>query len=168
MNTYAPQLESAFKELQYVLSSLTEEQLNKVPFEGSWTAGQVGDHLLKSYSVAETLKGRTAAANRPPDEKAEQLKNIFLDFSTKLKSPDFIIPTNDHINKDELLKNIGEKIKDILHSVQTKDATELCLDFEPPVIGKLTRLEWTCFVFAHTTRHIHQLKKIIGSMAAAQ
>src|SRR5215213_4396516 len=153
-NIFAPQLESAFKELQYILSSLTEEQLNRVPFEGSWTAGQVGDHLLKSYGVAETLNGRTEKANRPPDEKAEKIKSVFLNFDIKLQSPDFIIPTNDHINKEQLLQKIAEKAGDILHAVETKDPTEICLDFELPVLGTLTRLEWACFVFCHTTRHI--------------
>ncbi|HYC30345.1 MAG TPA: DinB family protein, partial [Chitinophagaceae bacterium] len=166
-NPFAPELETTFKELQQILSSLTEEQLNKVPFPGSWTAGQVGDHLLKSYGVAETLNGRSAKAERPYDEKVEQIKSVFLNFDLKLQSPDFIIPTNDHVNKDELLQNISEKTTIILQAVQTKDPTEICLDFGVPVLGNLTRLEWACFVYCHTQRHINQLKKINHYLSAA-
>lgn len=159
-NPYVPELERVFKELIEVLSAHTEEQLNTIPFEGSWTAGQVGDHLLKSYGVAETLNGRTAQTTRPIDAMVERIKAVFLDFSTKLKSPEFIIPTNDHIHKEQLLKDLSAKTSQILQVLKTRDLTETCLDFEPPVLGKLTRLEWACFVYCHTTRHIHQLKKI--------
>lgn len=159
-NPYAPQLETTFTELKNILSSLTEEQLNTTPFPGSWTAGQVGDHLLKSYGVAQTMNGRSAKAERPFDEKEEIIKSVFLDFDKKLQSPDFIIPTNDHISKEELLQAISDKAAVILQAAQTKDPAELCLDAELPVIGKLTLLEWACFVFCHTQRHINQLKKI--------
>ncbi len=159
-NPYAQQLEAVFNELLSILSPLTEEQLNQVPFAGSWTAGQVGDHLLRSYGVADTLNGRAAKTERPIDALVQKIESIFLNFDTRLKSPDFIVPTNDHISKEQLLKDLSTKTRHILHAVKTKDAAETCLDFELPALGRLTRLEWACFVSTHTQRHIHQLKKI--------
>lgn len=157
---YATKLEPTFKELIEILSSLTEEQLNTIPFKGSWTAAQVGDHLLQSYGVAETMNGKVARTERPADANVKQIEAIFLDFSTKLQSPEFIIPTNDHINKEKLIKDLSGKAGEILHTVKTQDLTLTCLDFELPGTGTLTRLEWACFVYCHTARHIHQLKKI--------
>ena len=53
------------------LNLFSEEQLNIVPFEGSWTGGQVGEHLLKSAGVVEAIYGRTA----PTTESASRRKN---------------------------------------------------------------------------------------------
>ena len=33
-------------DLGKVLSSFSQEEFNKIPFEGSWTAGQVAEHLF--------------------------------------------------------------------------------------------------------------------------
>ena len=55
-----PEVEVLFEQtmnrLISVLEGMTENQINMVPFPGSWTAGQVGDHLYRSYWVIETLK----------------------------------------------------------------------------------------------------------------
>jgi hypothetical protein len=90
-------------ELIGLLTPLTQEQLNTVPFKNSWTAGQVGDHLIKSYDAAGVLNGNTKAADRDPDEKAAEVSKLFLDFTIKMKSPKEILPTNDTINKSNLL-----------------------------------------------------------------
>ena len=42
------QFEETEREFYNVLASFTQEQLNESPFEGSWTAAQVADHMLKS------------------------------------------------------------------------------------------------------------------------
>lgn len=74
-------------ELLQSLSSFKDDELNIVPFAGSWTAGQVGEHLLKSGSgITQILLGNTQATERPQDEEVESIAAIFLDF-TKKKNP---------------------------------------------------------------------------------
>src|SRR5260221_2691509 len=87
------------------LARFSEEQLNIVPFEGSWTGGQVAEHLLKSAGVADVVFGHTAPTSRPPDEKVPMLR-IFLDFSIKMKSPDFIIPSDGFHPKKPLIDGL--------------------------------------------------------------
>ena len=42
------------------LEKFTPAQLNKAPFEGSWTAAQVADHLLKSNGgILKIIEGKT-------------------------------------------------------------------------------------------------------------
>lgn len=60
------------QELRKKLASFTEENLNRLPYENSWTAAQVFDHLLKSYSVVETLNGGVKDAGRNPLEKKKR------------------------------------------------------------------------------------------------
>ena len=41
------------REFIEVLSSFTQDQINEIPFEGSWTAGKVGRHILKHWPVCQ-------------------------------------------------------------------------------------------------------------------
>ncbi len=42
------ELDKAARALLETIADFSQEQYNKVPFAGSWTAGQVSEHLLKS------------------------------------------------------------------------------------------------------------------------
>jgi hypothetical protein len=40
----------------------------------------------------------------------------------------------------------------------------LCMEFDFPGFGHLTRYEWLKFIVFHTQRHIHQLKQIKNAL----
>ena len=146
------------------LNLFSEEQLNAVPFEGSWTGGQVGEHLLKSAGVVDAVFGRTApTTSRPPDEKVPMLR-MFLDFSIKMKSPDFILPSDGFHARQPLIDQLQKDWDRLGEAVDTLDLSETCLDFEMPSVGHLTRLEWISFYVYHTKRHLHQLRNILASL----
>ncbi|RYU90296.1 DinB family protein [Mucilaginibacter terrigena] len=151
-------------ELIELLAPLSDEQLNKVPFEDSWTAGQVGDHVTRSYDAGAVLNGNVKAADRAPDEKSAEVSKLFLDYTIKMESPKEILPTNDVINKDNLLASLKARIADLREVIINKDLTEICLDFAIPGFGEFTRMEWIGFFTVHTQRHIHQLKTIISKI----
>ncbi|WP_423146605.1 DinB family protein [Rubrolithibacter danxiaensis] len=152
--------ENTVKELIQVLSSFGQEEMNTVPFESSWTAGQVGEHLLKSYFVVETLNGKVQQTQRDPEEKVEKIKALFLNFDVKLNSPEFILPSNNTIEKQSLLSSLEKVLTQIGDVIKTKEPSETCLDYAIPQFGEFTRLEWINFVIVHTQRHIRQLKGI--------
>jgi len=154
-------LESTTKELIESLSSFSEEQINISPADGSWTAGQVAEHVLKSESgLSRILNGKTEPTNRRPDEKNDLIESIFLDFSTKMKSPDFIIPSDGPHDKASLLQSIGSSRHQLIELVNDLDLSATCYDFSLPGMGEFTRLEWLCFIICHSTRHIRQLNNI--------
>jgi len=151
---------TTFSELEKTVSSFPEEQINVIPFENSWTAGQVAEHIVKALGgAARTLNGKTEISDRDPGEKIKAINDLFLDFTTKMKSPDFILPGNESHTKNELLPAIDKLKKEIL-GLTDLDLSVLCLGFELPGFGKFTRLEWIHFFLAHTQRHTHQLKNI--------
>ncbi len=154
------QIDKTFNDLLEILSSSDEITLNKIPCSGSWTMAQVGEHLLKSYSVADTLKGPVEKTERDPEEKVGRIKEVFLNFDVKFKSPEFILPSDGLIIKDELLNSLTKRCDQIKHIAQEMDLTETCTGFDLPGLGRFTRLEWINFFLAHTQRHIHQLKNI--------
>ena len=151
-------------ELIGLLTPLSQEQLNTVPFADSWTAGQVGDHLIRSYDAIGVLNGNAKATDRAPDEKLGEVNKLFLDFSIKMQSPKEILPTNDNLNKGDLLTSLKNRITPLREVIINKDLTEICLDYAIPGFGEFTRMEWIGFIIVHTQRHIHQLKNIIAKV----
>jgi hypothetical protein len=150
--------------LLQILDAFSDQEFNTVPPCGGWTPGQVAEHLLLSAGVVEVISGRTVAATRPPDEKVAGIAAIFLDFTTKLSSPDFIIPAEGHYDKQEIMNRLRVVWTKLAAAVKLLDLSVVCLDFEFPGSGTLTRLEWIKFYIFHTRRHIAQLHRIYASM----
>lgn len=149
------------RELIELLSGLDEDQLNRVPFRGSWSAGQLGHHLWKSYAVVETLRGRVQPANRVPDQKIVSVEKLFLDHNLKMESPEELVPSEYPIEKEGILKGLRQRISELETTIREEDLSLLCLDFAIPQYGKFTRLEWIAFTTIHTRRHVHQLQNML-------
>lgn len=151
------------------LSSFSSEQINTIPFEGSWTAGQVAQHLVLSDSgFAELLNGAGKETERSPDEHVETIRAAFLNFSIKMQSPDFVRPALTDYDKDYLIATLEELKGSIMYAIKTLALLETCVTFELPVLGHLTRLEAIHFLIVHTQRHLHQLKNIYALVAKNQ
>jgi len=155
------QLEAALGETLQLLSSFNEKEMNTIPFEGSWTAAQVCQHLYKSEDgMDQLLYAPTEQTDRNPEEKAVWLKEIFLNFDTKMKSPDFILPEDKHYDKADLeepLKATKDKMVEAAHNVNLAEIAPL--PDGHPLKGN-TKLEMLHFITYHTMRHNHQLKNI--------
>ncbi|RFM25660.1 DinB family protein [Deminuibacter soli] len=160
-NDIANALDNTRKHLLSAIEVFTPAQFNRVPFENSWTPGQVAEHLLKADGGAlEMIHGATAITDRQPDEKNEIVSAIFLDFNTKMKSPDFILPSSEPKDKNNMLQQLNDKLAGLAQAAREMDLTRTCTAFELPGLGLLTRLEWLNFANVHTRRHIHQLENI--------
>lgn len=146
-----------------LLESFSQEELNKVPFEGSWTAAQVGRHIYKSLEGTDKLFSAPAeAANRPADQQAEQFKNLMEDMDNKMESPDFIIPEDKEYNKQELIESLKEVKQSAVDAGNDNN-----LETVPPLqeghpLKGATKLELVHFMAYHTQRHNHQIAKIRG------
>lgn len=155
------EFESVTTELLNTISAFSEEELNTIPHEGSWTAGQVAQHLNKSYDAYQVLFGPVEPTGRKPDEMVEPIKSDFLNFSIKMKSPEFIIPEDKHYERNILIASLDNKRLKILEALQTLDLTMTCTSFNFPDSGALTRWEWINFILFHTQRHLYQLRNIL-------
>jgi len=154
-------------DLLEAIEQFSQEKINEVPFEGSWTAAQVADHIYKSQEVfPKLLNGKTEETKRDTEKKKHQIKSIFLDFSNKMKSPDFIIPTDEPQKKEELIRRMENKAKEITLAMNDHDLSKTFIDFELPGFGKFTGLEWGWFITYHTQRHTHQLKNILSKFSS--
>lgn len=161
------EINKALTELIELLSSFKEDKINVIPFEGSWTAGQLAQHMIMSNSgFVEIMNGPVEETQRKPDELVENIRSSFLNFTIKMESPDFVRPPKIDYTKQELLDALTNIREQMNKTMETSDLTKTCIAFELPALGYLTRLEAAHFVSAHTQRHVHQLKKIFGKLAA--
>ncbi|MEO6315816.1 MAG: DinB family protein [Chitinophagaceae bacterium] len=145
--------------LMDLLSPLSEAQINVVPFKDSWTAAQLATHVTKSNNAivqAMDLEGKMP--DRKSTERVAELKKIFLDFKTKMNSPEFILPKTGFYEKQNLLAAL-QKSNDALKAKRTNVNIHEVIEFA--AFGQITRLELLYFVLYHTQRHIHQLIKIL-------
>ena len=141
-----------------IVSGLNQDEINTVPFPGSWTAAQVTEHLHKSdIGMLQTLNGPTQPTTRPIDQSVPQLRSIFLDFSSRLPSPDFIIPEEGTHDKENLISTFKAGREQIGNAIKTLDLSATCFQ---PIFGEPTRLEIISFVIFHTQRHTNQVKRI--------
>lgn len=153
------ELEGVTKDLFDLISSFTQKEINKIPFEGSWTAGQVAEHLFRSdSSILATVYGTAKPAERQPDLHQEELKAVFLNFDKKLNGPEEIQPTAAWHEKEALLRSLEGTRGRLMGAASLLDLSALCIH---PALGELTRMEFIYFVNYHTQRHIHQLKNIL-------
>lgn len=160
--------DAALTTLQQLLFSFDEEQINTVPFEGSWTAGQIGEHMIMANSgFVQVLNGPVKETERAPDALVETIKDQFLNFGVKMQSPAFVVPADAIYRKAYLLQSIEEIRDGICNAIETKDLTKTYTAFEVPVMGYLTGVEAVNFVIYHTQRHIHQLKNVRKALVPA-
>jgi hypothetical protein len=169
MGTILIDTDQTFTALIKTVSSFDEEQLNDIPFEGSWTAGQVVQHLILSNSgFIEVMQGPVKEAERKPDQLVETIKKDFLNFDIKMKSPEFVLPLPISYSKPRQLGTLENIKSSLLHLVETMELDKLCLTFELPGYGFLTRVEAVYFVNYHTQRHTHQLKNIYKHLSKVE
>ncbi len=144
-----------------VINAIGAKDFNTVPFEGSWTAGQVADHINKATSGLQDLPQMTTApTDTNPEAKVPMLKEIFLDMETKFKSPDFVLPSDGPHDKDALAQNIAATWDAASRYAQELDLSPTVTSFELPGVGHLTRWEHLYFGLYHTQRHAQQLQRI--------
>ncbi|MBV8391225.1 MAG: DinB family protein [Mucilaginibacter sp.] len=156
-------------ELLKALDLFNQGNINAIPFEGSWTGGQVAEHVLKSVSgIAQTLNGPSKTTERNPEEHIKMFGEVFLNMNIKMKSPDFIIPSDSPKDKTVLHSSLEKAFDGIEDAAEKNNLTETCTTFEMPTIGLITRIEWIHFACFHTKRHTQQLKNIAHHLNIAE
>ena len=156
------------EELQDELSTCDVSSFNQIPFKGSWTEGQLIEHLvLANGDFVNALESPVSETERDPGEMVEKIKADFLNYNIKFSSPDFIYPKEEFYEKEEQSR-VLEKIKtDVTAAISRMDLSKTCLSIQVPVYGTLTRLEAVHLLLYHTQRHIHQLKNIKRELSQA-
>lgn len=156
------ELDEAMRGTIALIESANENSINQIPFKRSWTAAQTARHLVKAGTDMPSLfAAKAPAANRQPDERAAELKDILLDFDKKMESPEFIIPENKNYTKEELINDTENIRKETMNVLATAKLDEIPTLQEGNPLKDYTKLELLHFAVYHTQRHNRQIKNIL-------
>ena len=152
-------LAAAFDNFSETFSSFDPQVVNEVPVAGSWTPAQVAVHIIMATDGVPD--GHTSPAHRPYDASLEKIRPWWEDLNQKFKSPEPLRPDAEPRSSAILLEEVARvKAKD-LSIIDKADLSAVCLDFELPNIGYLTRFEWLWFIEMHLKRHQFQLANML-------
>jgi hypothetical protein len=152
--------ENVTSEFVSTLASFSKEQFNLKPACGGWTPAQVGEHMNKSHGLSELLNGAVTDTQRDPAQFEPMLRDTFLNFETKMQSPDFVVPEEKEYDQQQLIHSLSGKINASKEAISNLDLSKTCTAFALPGSEPYTRMEWIYFLIYHTQRHLHQLNKI--------
>lgn len=162
-NQLYEQIANTLNSLAAKLNTFDDEQINQIPGQGGWSAGQLAEHLLKSYPV-DGLIEPVRSCDRDPNEKVQMLQDTFLNFDIKMNSPEFILPGTGPYNRTDLLSSLEEAKTKILELIASHDLSKICTDFVVPELGEMSRSEWIHLLLFHTQRHLKQLEAISAGL----
>jgi uncharacterized damage-inducible protein DinB len=155
-------LDENTSELAELVAQFPDTGFNQKPNEESWSAAEVIEHLFRTeFGTGRVLTGETKITkDRDSDAVLAKIKKVALNRDDKLTASGPILPTGGEKSKKELLgkfRQNREKVKELMTGL---DLDELCLAFEHPIFGTLTRREWLEFNMMHTQRHMAQIEQI--------
>lgn len=152
------QIDEAVSQLIELMSTLEENEINMIPYQDSWTAGQLFQHITKSTEgMAKAMQRPGEPAERDPSKNIDNLKKTFLDFSTKMESPEFIVPEAGTYEKAASIQKLGSSFQQLRENAKNADVTVIVKNLP---FGDATKWELLHFVLYHTQRHLYQMKKI--------
>jgi hypothetical protein len=149
------------KHLSETIDVFNDTNFNQVPFEGSWTAAQVSEHVLKSLDrINQMVLAPTRYTTRNPEQFVIALREMMENFSMKAKSASNLLPGSDPVTKTDIQNRLQQRRDGLFCSIRDLDLSETCIGFEFPGIGHLTRFELISFGDFNMLRHIQQIKNI--------
>ncbi len=138
-----------------ILESFSEQQINSRPTATSWTPGQVIQHIVKANN-SSFLMAPGLELDRPVDQMIPELESTFLNFDIKMSSPDFLLPENTAVSKQESITAVQNAFKALSEQLP---AARLDQILKWP-FGFITKWELANFIIYHSKRHLHQLEQL--------
>lgn len=146
---------TSFDEFIAAFSSFEESEINTKPAPDKWSAVQVALHIILGTDGVPDHK--TGSTDREADAMLVRIRPWWEDLNQKFEAPEALKPDDKLHSKDEIVTELKRVREKDLNMIQQADLSLLCLDFELPTIGYLTRYEWLWFIQMHLNRHTFQL-----------
>ena len=141
-----------------VLNNFPEEFFNIKPEGGGWSAGQIGEHLIKSeIGCVRFFANNPRPAGRDPEAKISVLKKKMDNLDKKLTAFGAIIPDDKRKDKQKVIEKLQDIRQRLTNMIETEDLSKIFTAFDHPVFGPLTRIEWLYFNRYHGERHRQQI-----------
>lgn len=158
---------NTFKDFDNSLSRFSKEILNEKPFEGSWSAGQVAEHITKSNEgiLHALLHGKIKTTERAFDQEVKSIIDIFSS-QEKMQSAKHLEPTQKTHHLDLLNSILDRQKLMLIETIKVKDLHNIIPELPfPPNPDGLTRNEWIHLLIVHANRHKNQIDNIYSLLS---
>jgi len=130
--------------------------INRKRADGGWSVGEIGNHIIKS---TQSNFGATKKSDRPYDQHANSIRELFLNFQLNLPAAPALQPDANNYNVTDLYSTLDANFESIIKMIDHDDLTDICVDIPLPVWGALTKYEWLVLMENHIIRHTNQVNK---------
>lgn len=151
-----------------VLDGLTDEQLDFKPTPESWSIAECVEHLATTENAFGGMIQQTVAEGGNPALKDsvkltdEQLYNIIIDRSNKVKTPEPFEPSGQFGSHEETVKAFKEKRNAHIEYVKTTD-DDLRNRFNSNLpFGTVDAYQLIIFAAGHSERHTLQMEEVMN------
>jgi len=160
------ELKETTQKLLQTINDYPKEKFNIQPPGGGWTTGEVAEHLIKvETGTVRLFVGDHEDCSRNPEEKIPEIKKRLSDFDNKMSASGPITPDKKPKDKQEVLQKLQDIRQRLIGIIGVQDLTKVISDFDHPLFGSLTKIEWLVFTIHHSRRHTHQIKNIARKLA---
>jgi hypothetical protein len=152
------EIDNTIAQFTGMMAMLDHEKINEIPYENSWTAAQLCNHILKSTrSIVQAMKIDGTPTEKNSREKIDELKSIFLDASNKFQSPLEIVPDAGPFEKQKTITDLTACFQDLDFYSRNTNLDE---EIDGGPLGAISKYELLHFVLYHSQRHLRQMKRI--------
>ncbi|NOT93889.1 DinB family protein [Ferruginibacter sp.] len=145
-------IETVFANFKSAIYQHTD--INGKRADGGWSVGEIADHIIKGTGAQF---GQTKKTERPYDQNADSIKNLFLNFQLKFPAAPILQPEAKEYSASELFIVLEGNKDNLISMIEQEDLTETCIDITLPVWGTLTKYEWLVLIENHIIRHTKQV-----------
>jgi uncharacterized damage-inducible protein DinB len=148
------------------IEGISDDIFNIKPDTNTWSAAENVEHIIRSeFGTARLFNSETKKeSQRDTESKIEEIKTRFTDRTNKLQAFGVVLPTDGQKTKEELIEKFRRSREEVLKLIKVQDLDEVCMRFEHPLFGCMTRREWIHFNIVHTNRHKDQIEDLFVSL----
>ena len=140
---------------------MNESDFIRKPDNNSWSVSEVAEHIYRTEVIAtRILSSKSRSSDHDSAAKVEEIQDKFIDRSRKLTAFGPIVPIGSVESISDIIQKLKSNRVDHIDILKQLDLDELCLMFEHPLFGHMTRREWIIFNSTHADRHKAQIEEI--------
>ncbi|WMT39634.1 DinB family protein [Paenibacillus sp. D2_2] len=154
-------LKETREELLTTLNDLSRDQLNARRKPDSWSIGQVCQHLIKTEELYVLAIKRGLRSNEDSIIESKPVE-LLLDRSRKLEAPDIVKPTEEILEREEIIEQLHisrVKFNEFLNTLEDPSVLSRRY-FKHPAFQEMLLIEWLESLYLHEQRHIAQMNEI--------
>jgi hypothetical protein len=163
MQDFLISLKQTEQDLLAAMANLSDEQLHFKLNAATWSVLECAEHIfVVEVGVLRMLQTETAPTVAIGTETVinrEKLGVFLENRNTKVAAPDFSAPKGRFKNLPEFLLAFENKRKELYSVLEKINLTDGIL-IKHPLMGDMTKADWTYFIPRHTARHIAQINEI--------